>query len=1192
MLTEILRFELSRHLRAISTRIYFLLFAALGFLWMTAAGGALPNASIGFGAGKVFINGPYALFESISTMTYFGLLVISAIAGRAAYQDFDDQIHSFFFTSPITKLAYLGGRFLAAVIVLIGIFASTALGLALATFLPNMDLERLGPNHFAWYVQPYLISVIPNVLIMGALFFSMAALSRRILPVYMTSVILLMGYLAAGSLTQNLKNRFLAALLDPFGDQAIDRVTEYWTISEKNSAMVWLHGALLWNRLLWLSLALALLAVTYHKFRFSYSGGMAFRLSVWRQSKPATVSLAPITRPASSDRHFSPLPALFRLSWLGFIETIKNIYFAVIVLAGIIFMVISAHEIGDAYGTQTWPVTYQILDLAGGTFILFVLIITTFYAGELVWRERDGRTHELFDSLPLPTWTPFLSKLLALFYVQILLTMVVMLTGMAIQLFKGYTHLQPDVYLKILGLRLVDYTLLSALAITVQTLLNNKYLGHAAMVLYYLGSIFLGTMGLEHNLYDYASDPGYTYSDMNGFGHQLRGVFWFNAYWIVFAILLLLLSYLMWVRGLADDRRSRLAVARRRFGPRQKTFAASACAVLIALGAFIVYNTNYLHIFRTRTENEKLAVRYEHDYREYLNTPQPRITSVSYQADIYPERLAIHFQGRYGFTNKTAQPIDRVLLSVSEVAIFHRLDFSPPARQETKDLPVDLLIYRFNQPLAPGESGVLTFDMEYVTRGFQNSEAPTDIVYNGSFMNSGSLPQFGYQEDQELSEDNKRRKYKLEPKPRMHDLYDAAARRNNYVSNDADWVTFDATVSTSPDQIALAPGELVREWSDNGRRFFHYQARGNILNFSSVLSARYKVMRDHWNDVALQIYYQPGHEYNLAKMMEAMKKTLEYCTTNFSPYQNKTVRIIEFPRYSSFAQSFPASIPFSESSGFIARVDPTSDEDVDYPFYITAHEVAHQWWAHQVVGGNVQGATMMSESLAEYTAMMVLKQQYGPEHMQRFLKYEMDHYLGGRSGERKKELPLMRGENQPYIHYSKGCVVFYALQDYAGEAVINRALKEYVKEVAYQEPPYTISPELVSRLRAVMPQPYLYVIGDMLETITLYENRAVSATAKKLPDGSYTVALKVQARKLKAGELGEEKEVPLNDWIDIGVLDDKGKPLYLERKMIDKTEMEFNLNVKGTPATAGIDPWNKLVDRDPKDNTMRVSPGG
>src|SRR5580704_15318801 len=112
-------------------------------------------------------------------------------------------------------------------------------------------------------------------------------------------------------------------------------------------------------------------------------------------------------------------------------------------------------------------------------------------------------------------------------------------------------------------------------------------------------------------------------------------------------------------------------------------------------------------------------------------------------------------------------------------------------------------------------------------------------------------------------------------------------------------------------------------------------------------------------------------------MMKGMKASLAYCTTNFSPYQNKTLRIMEFPRYATFAQSFPASIPYSESIGFIAKVDAKSDEDVDYPFYVTAHETAHQWWAHQVIGADVQGSTMLSETLAQYSALMVMKQKYG-----------------------------------------------------------------------------------------------------------------------------------------------------------------------------------------------------------------------
>ena len=88
-------------------------------------------------------------------------------------------------------------------------------------------------------------------------------------------------------------------------------------------------------------------------------------------------------------------------------------------------------------------------------------------------------------------------------------------------------------------------------------------------------------------------------------------------------------------------------------------------------------------------------------------------------------------------------------------------------------------------------------------------------------------------------------------------------------------------------------------------------------------------------------------------------------------------------------------------------------DDIDYPYYVTAHELAHQWWGHQVAGGNVQGGTMLVETLAQYSALMVMKQKYGEAKMQRFLQYELDRYLLGRSTEQKKELPLSRVENQP-----------------------------------------------------------------------------------------------------------------------------------------------------------------------------------
>ena len=498
-------------------------------------------------------------------------------------------------------------------------------------------------------------------------------------------------------------------------------------------------------------------------------------------------------------------------------------------------------------------------------------------------------------------------------------------------------------------------------------------------------------------------------------------------------------------------------------------------------------------------------------------------------------------------------------------------------------------IYQLPTPLPPNGRTALNFALEYENKGFVNSRPNTDIAANGSFLNSAYAPFVGYEAEIELTDDSTRRKHGLPKAKRMPSLDDVAARNDNGVSTDADWINFEGTVSTSPDQIAILPGYLQREWVENSRRYFHYKMDAPILAIASLNSARYAVRRDHWRDVNLEIYYQPGHEFDLDRMMDGMKATLEYCSTNFSPFQFHQERIIEFPRYGTFAESFPNTIPYSEAIGFITYVDSKDPEAIDIPFYVTAHEVAHQWWAHQVIAANVEGGTSIDETLAQYTALMVMKHRYGPRSMRKFLRYELESYLRGRAQERNEEMPLYRvDENQGYIHYGKGAVVMYALEDYIGEDNVNKGLAEFVKAYAFKGPPYPVSLDMIRYLKKYTPQEYQYLYDDLFENITLYDNRARSATYVAQADGKYQVNLDVEARKVRADGKGEEHTIPINDWIDIGVLDSEGNYLYLQKQRIDKERTELTLLVDKLPAKAGIDPLNKLIDRNPEDNVVKV----
>ena len=274
--------------------------------------------------------------------------------------------------------------------------------------------------------------------------------------------------------------------------------------------------------------------------------------------------------------------------------------------------------------------------------------------------------------------------------------------------------------------------------------------------------------------------------------------------------------------------------------------------------------------------------------------------------------------------------------------------------------------------------------------------------------------------------------------------------------------------------------------------------------------------------------------------------------------------------------------------------DLRDEDNLDMVYYITAHEMAHQWWGHQVCAAWVKGAMFMEESFAQYSALMVMEQDYGREQMEKFLSYELDRYLRGRSGERKEEPPLMLAGEESYVYYQKGSLVTYALRDYIGEERMNTALRGFIERNRYVGPPYPNAIDLVEALREVTPDEYAYLIEDMIENITLYDNRAEEATFEELKDGRYRVAMTVQSRKMRADGRGVETEVPQDDWIEIGVYGEESEGgeqpfLYLDKHKLASGMHEIELVVDARPVRVGIDPRHLLIDRVPDDNVRKVT---
>ena len=1198
MFGSIFAFEVRRSLRTISTYVYFVVLFSVTFLVALLAGGAFPEANFQMGGEKILSNAPLiidAFFGAVNN--YIGIIIIVALVGNSVLNDFRNNTYTMIFTTPVSKFDYLLGRFSASMFISLIILSAPAFGMMLGYSSPWVNPDKIGAFKLMPYVSTYLQTTVPNALIDGTIFFAVSLIARDIFVIWLSLIIFYVATGVSNSIFGSLDNQTIAAIVDPMGNLAKRTISKYWSTYDKNNLHYTLSALFLVNRLVWLGISAIVWFIGYSFFSFSSSPRrLSFRKPKIGESVKLTFvpsffkkSELPIVTRSFTDA--SNLKSLWGLSINECLNMWRNVYFRIIMLFGMLLLFLSSTQLGKLYDTTVLPVTYIVVEQFGGTIQLIIVILTIMFGGELVWRARDFKMNNILDSLPVPNWVFYCSKLAGLVFMQVLLLAIIFTSGVIVQLFKGYTHLEIFLYFKYLyGYRLIDLMMLAVLSIFVQALVKNKYLGYFIVGIFYFWNGTFAGIVLKQNLFIFSSDPGVNYSDMNSFGHFTYAFFVYKLYWGAFCVVLAVLSSLLWARGGEKSIKLRLDEAMNKVNMRSWAVLIVGVLVFLGCGSFIYYNTNVLNKFQTEWKQEEESKAFELKYKKFEFSPQPKITDVKLNVDIFPYTRGLRSNGVFVLKNKTNFNIDSIHVALPSTLIIHQLNFSISSQMVVNDSQYAYRIYKLSSALKPGDTISLNFDVEMVTKGFREGfsglGSPLD---NGTFVNNLSfLPNIGYDKGYELSDNTHRKKHGLGYRKTANPINDTPALQYNTFVHDADFISFDATVSTVPDQIAVAPGYLQKEWMENGRRYFHYKMDARILNFYSFLSARYIVKKEKWNDVNIEIYYQKGHEYNLDRMFRSAKKSLDYYTTNFSPYQYKQVRILEFPRYATFAQSFPNTIPFSEGIGFIANVDDSSKDQVDYPFYVTAHEIAHQWFAHQVIGADVEGSNMLSESLAQYGAIMVMEKEYTEEMMRKFLRIEMDKYLTARSNESEKEKPWAYvDQGQGYILYEKGGIQIHALNKYLGEDSLNHALHRFIEKYRFQGPPYPITLDLVDEIRKSTPDSLQYFVTDAFTKITIYDNKIKDAKLSKNID-DYVVEVTVNSKKTYSDSTGKDSDAPSDNYVEVGLYKNRTTLMQVAMYKLKPGENHLTIISKEKPYKVVVDPRLLLIDRKLDDNEVKL----
>lgn len=1173
-------FDLRYHLRQPLLWLSTLPLALLAFISASSE-----TARIGGSIGNAHLNAPVVVANQMGVLSIMALFLVTFFVAGALLRDSEAGMADLLFATPMRKIDYLLGRFLAGFSACLLVFVLITAAMMIGSRMPGIDPARIGPFSFYTYAWGFLVYAVPNLLFVSALLMLLAATTRSMMAVYVGVLGFISLWAIAGFLGGRADSAALAVLLDPFGVRVLAQATRYFTSADTNAHLPALEGALLANRVLWSALALAMFALTVLLFKPLRAGtGRG-----WRKLRNTahTDSEARVTGAHAASR---PLPrsvprfdaktgwrqaaSLLRADARSILRSLPFLVMLLLALANFI----ANYTIGGMrFDSVPYPLTRLMLEELSGGMNDMLVIVLLFFAGELVHRDRQARIDGLTGALPVPAWAPLLAKGGALTAVVLAFLATGVLAAIVIQLVVGGAPVDIALYATGTLVASAYFLLLAMALLALQVAARNKFIGYALGIALLASGPVLRSAGIEHPLAIFGALPALHYSDLNGYGHYLAGWRWFVLYWALLAAALLCAAGGFTMRGAS-------AALRRQAG--------LACALCLAAGAgtggWIYYNTNVLNQYRSSQAWLDYRAGYETTYRRDMDLPLPSLTGIRADVDIFPATQALRIRGHYVLQNKQQTPLKvlRIQTDVRGTTHLHQL---PQGRMLRDDKQYGVIDWQLEQPLAPGARMELDFTVDVQRNGFTADGKPIAVNENGTaFAFEDFFPKFGYNQSMELDENKARKARGLGPAHRMPRLEERQAQSKNYwklFGIDADMIDFETTVSTSADQTALAPGALVKSWEKDGRRYFHYKMDRQVLPFFGYLSARWQVKRDQWQGVPITVYYDSKHAYNIERMIDGAKGALEYYSANFGPYPYGEVRIAETPLYQSYARAFPTLTPFSESLGFIN--DLRAPDAADHVYYVTAHELAHQWWGDQAIAANVQGGGLVTESLAEYSALMALEKRRGVEHVRSILRFDLDEYLRGRAAEGAEEQPLVRNESQVYLQYRKASLAFYRLREAIGEAALNRAIRNFLEATRYRSAPYTTSVELLDYIRAETPAASQALVTDLFERIVFYDNRVVGVAAKQRADGRWNVEVTLRLAKTEAEGQGKETPRAYDEPVELAVFAGQ-RQLQSAQLTLPSGESRVVLTVAERPTEVALDPRQLLIDRVPGDNRRKV----
>ena len=1204
MLKTLTSFEVRYHMRQVS----FWVVAAIMFL-LGLALTVFFNELGGAGGERIKINGAGFVTSMVGSWDSLAVFFAAVFTAGGLLRDDTFKAVEVVHSTPVSTTDMVLSRMIGVYIAVFLLISAGTLGTFLGQFAPNVPDEVLGPVRPHYYLVPMLMLTAVNAAVLVAFFTLVAGLSRSRMITLVSSVALLAITALPGFLINTDLPEWLKSIADPLGNIAYGIETEFWSDTDRNERVIPLLGFVGLNRLVWGGIALAVLTASFFLFKRGLETGA--RKSRVDTTPPPTHAYAPVTPRTGLGANMAAALSQARLDTAYITRSIPfYILIGVFALLYILVVVLSIF-----IGPQKQIPTSETMAMIGtGSSFLPMILAVSFFSGEIMWRDKTHKVTELAHSTRVANWPLVLGKWAAMFALVAIFALLPAVLGVIVQALIPSPPVDVAAHLGFALFTLLPrYLGITVLALFMQSFAPNRIVG---MMLAFGACAFvlfgLNALPFNHPLMDiFGTSPG-GLSEMAGYSGWIS-FRWFNLYAIGAAIVLGTFAVWLSRRGVQGGVLHRLRSVPSRLNAPIGAALAIGLAITVGTGAVIQRSLDAVD-FRTRSENEERQVAWEELFGDHLEEPTPSVTDVTFLADLYPSKREATISGTFQITNLTDTPITDSFLSM---ATSHEEDvrrFEVDGGELLKDgtafgdLPVEEIrdynveVVRFDPPLAPGDTREVRFATYFHPPRLNDGSV---IRANGTFLNQNqSTPTFGLN-DRRMRNPDKRRKYGLDELERMAERDDEEARRLNLFGVSTR-IMLDGTVCTDADQIGIAPGRLVEQTQDDGRDCRRYVTNTPIVDFYSIVSGRYDVTEGLWTsadgrEVPVQVFHHPEHTYSVDAMIEATKHGLTVYEREFTPYRLDYFRILEIP-YIGFAQAFAGTIPFSESGFILDTGDPEDPASVDNASAVTLHELAHQWFGHELTPARVKGFNVLSEGLTSYATTLAYEELYGFEKARTMMELNIGTLAAKKMFDKEKEVPVAVAEMQGYLHYEKPDWILWGLRGYVGKDPVNAALRDVLAEYGDGRMPFATTQDIVDAFKANIDENYHTLIEDQWEHVTTWKLEFRDGySVEPTEDGRYRVRVPVTVDKLRLyGEDDKEtsvSEIPLaalEEWVEVGFYAEPPKEGWgdwqaLETAFVTEEEsvLEFILDEK--PNHVALDPRRLLQERQVLDNVRDVS---